>query len=300
MAASSRLARTVVLILASLLASRSVLSKIGEPWKEGMAEEPAETTRVSAQQPKDAALPTLYLIGERHSGTKWVTKELTDCFGHAVNVSNTLSRWKHWFQDDNLKQPAVVVYQVRNVYDWITAMQTFPHHAMDHFWLSWHEFVTKPWTMDHPPPIDPSFACRDDSPRVLPCHSPTFFWPYANQKTHIYYELQPDGTPYASIVDLRRDKILNHLSVAHFANVTWFSTVRYETLVQQGTSGLIRQLEQVLRVEAQCEPSVGRPLTRQALLNPHLIEWLNEHVDWEVERRLGYQKVHVDASYKVE
>ena len=29
--------------------------------------------------------------------------------GHVVKVSNTLSRWKHWFQDDNLNQPSVVV-----------------------------------------------------------------------------------------------------------------------------------------------------------------------------------------------
>ena len=41
------------------------------------------------------------LIGERHCGTKFMTKHLEECFGDQVEVLNRYTRWKHWFQFDD-------------------------------------------------------------------------------------------------------------------------------------------------------------------------------------------------------
>ena len=43
-------------------------------------------------------IKSINLIGERHSGTKWITSQLDDCFGDQIAVKNRYTRYKHWFQ----------------------------------------------------------------------------------------------------------------------------------------------------------------------------------------------------------
>ena len=94
------------------------------------------------------ARPSLHLLGERHSGTKWMTDHLTECFGDDVEVRKSFSAWKHWFQKENPLVPnAVVVAQFRNPFYWVEAMNRFPHHSPNHFDLDWRSFLAKPWTM---------------------------------------------------------------------------------------------------------------------------------------------------------
>jgi hypothetical protein len=50
------------------------------------------------EQEQEESPTTLVLLGERHSGTKWMTAHLEECFGLKVQVVNHLSRWKHWFR----------------------------------------------------------------------------------------------------------------------------------------------------------------------------------------------------------
>lgn len=49
------------------------------------------------------AATTIHLLGERHSGTKWMTAHLNECFGlhENIRVVSALSRWKHWFRESN-------------------------------------------------------------------------------------------------------------------------------------------------------------------------------------------------------
>lgn len=104
----------------------------------------------------------LSLIGERHSGTNWMTKHLVDCFNSTeLFVTDDLTRYKHWFQSDRIDrteqehepEKTVVVALFRNVYQWVESMRAKPHHSPEH-WnmeqeraLPWEKFVTTPWTM---------------------------------------------------------------------------------------------------------------------------------------------------------
>ena len=83
------------------------------------------------------------LLGERNSGTNWMTDELKQCFPN-LTVKPRLVRWKHWFQHDDGKEhnTTLVVAQFRNPYDWIAAMQKVTHHSPLHIRLHWNEFVT--------------------------------------------------------------------------------------------------------------------------------------------------------------
>ena len=134
------------------------------------------------------------------------------------------------------------------------------------------------------------------------------------------YELNRDGSgrPYASVIDMRRDKILNHLSVAGFEGTRAFYPLRYEDLKAGGTEELIAEMERVtgLTRSANCVAFEGRaavqgdqatdgekeesrrmlrtgkdnPLHFHKELPEDFITWMNKYVDWEVEGRLGYSR----------
>jgi len=286
----------------------------------------------------------IILLGERHSGTNWINDHLEDCFNENIKVSPIYTRFKHWFQDDDDSfgnsvpdNSAVVIVLFRDPYDWIEAMREEPHHAHYHvLWhvlgidhtvgwkkiarpMRWKDFVTKPWigqrsitdrrlvasgqeaTMDGKCVDNYSFA------DVIPCsgkdsHEVIGLGPYK-------YELQRDGSerPYSSIIDLRRDKILNHLSVANFKGTQHFFPLRYEDLKANGTEELLAAIERTTgrtrhakctafkpRVQQQKERRLktgkDNPLHTHKVLPKELIQWMNKFVDWDVENMIGYYK----------
>jgi hypothetical protein len=53
---------------------------------------------------------------------------VSECFGHALKVERTLTRYKHWFQYDNPDKylhDTLVIAQFRNPYDWFKAMEQY-------------------------------------------------------------------------------------------------------------------------------------------------------------------------------
>ena len=273
--------------------------------------------------------PSLHLVGERHSGTKWMSNHLIDCFGDQVDFVKGYSTFKHWFQvdDDPVDETssntssseswainrAVVISQFRNVWDWTEAMRSKPYSSPSHFNLSWSTFVTKPWTMprygEDKPFDDLSFAkqsnitCRNKCSsykrpyEIIPClANNTFFIHGKGRKSHFmlaFYEMDPrTGLPFPNILALRKAKILNFLSMQHFSQVSSFHVVRFEDLVHDGSSTLIRELEQELNATARCQPLVGGDSSRIAArpLHSTFVEYMDKHVDWETEALLGYSK----------
>jgi len=106
-----------------------------------------------------------------------------------------------------------------------------------------------------------------------------------------FYELNRDqtGTPYESVLDLRRDKIQNFLSVKHWHWVTDLIPVNYEKLLHEGMDFLIKDIEQRLGETRAC--NVFPPQVR--MHNPLTLEYLHyidDHVDWDTEALVGYTK----------
>jgi hypothetical protein len=104
------------------------------------------------------------------------------------------------------------------------------------------------------------------------------------------YEMRNDGSglPYKNILELRADKIKNHLSVAEFEWVRDFVSVRYEELLGSGTEFLVKQIEKVTGVEAMCEPFAPQNRPKRSL-NSAFVRYMTEHVDWDAEALVGYQ-----------
>ena len=105
----------------------------------------------------------------------------------------------------------------------------------------------------------------------------------------ITYELSHDrsGRPYDSIVDLRWDKIRNFLDVANCCGVRALFPVRFEDAIEQGTTELLKQLEEATGLKAQCDgtpPSKHRPKK----VSSEYKQWMKRNVDWETEGLIGY------------
>eukprot|EP00569_Conticribra_weissflogii_P005876 CAMPEP_0171341856 /NCGR_PEP_ID=MMETSP0878-20121228/12267_1 /TAXON_ID=67004 /ORGANISM="Thalassiosira weissflogii, Strain CCMP1336" /LENGTH=312 /DNA_ID=CAMNT_0011844311 /DNA_START=177 /DNA_END=1115 /DNA_ORIENTATION=- len=250
----------------------------------------------------------IILLGERHSGTNWITDHLEECFAKDIEVTTQYKRFKHWFQEEDLenvpKNSAVVVYMSRDPYDWVEAMRERPHHAHDHMNLDWRSFVTKPW-IGYRGPHDAltmknntrsSAACLDrySFVEIMPCS------PEDSKQIHGYggykYELNHDGSekPYSSIVDMRKEKIINHLSVANFEGTKAFLPNQYEDLYRDGTGVLLEKLKELTGLEPRCEGIEGKGVVKHKEVQRDYVKWMNRFVDWGVEGQIGYQRRQLD------
>ena len=223
-----------------------------------------------------------------------------------TQVQQEFTRFKHWFQYNNPDIPnesAAVVAMFRDPYDWVEAMREQAHHAHDHIDLEWKEFVSKPWVRSRGPADTVMLNKAKEENRiieyagclagykfdeVIPCSEADAV--KKDGYSNLMYELMHDGSrrAYASIVDLRRDKILNFLQVPNFHGVKAFFPQRYEALKLRGTASLLAQLEEVTGLKAQCEPFKGSGAVTHKNVDPEYTKWMNKFVDWDVEGMIGY------------
>ncbi len=276
----------------------------------------------------------IHIIGERHSGTKWITKELQHCYSNAPEsapyikrIHRDFIRSKHFFQPlhygGNFLRHIIVVI-VRDPVDWVSAMNEMPYHSPAHVAsihnnevtpLPWADFVSRPWTMPRPRSDRELFKrmvtdsmlrserlCQsvfryDD---VVPCTlNSTLDELPGDMLRSMYpvYELKNDGsgTAYQNILELRADKIANHvLQLPLLFSIGGFVLVRYEDLLEKGTQLLMEQVSQVVGMQGslpqQCKPAGPQPeRLGQRVVPKGLKEWIESNMDVHMERLLGYR-----------
>ena len=176
-------------------------------------------------------------------------------------------------------------------------MQTDSYHAPHHFNLSWQEYVTQPWTMPrfgkdldldlHSNQTICQYKFRPN--QVIPCLEVDAIRVHNDREVFPCYEMRMDGSgqPYESILELRRDKIHNFLSIEHFQFITAFFPVQYEDMASRGTKKLVENIERELGTKAQCTPSGPQKLSYRPLPYKY-VEYMKEHVDWDAEALIGY------------
>lgn len=256
-----------------------------------------------------ATVKAISILGERNSGTNWLWLHLNECFNHSVPIRRELVRYKHWFQDpynqSKVLDDTLVITIWRNVYEWVEAMRKTPHHASNHLWLDWKQFVTRPWTTER---VGGDLLLAHETGRicqegfryneVVSCLKHPLPREHWEGKNHSYsqrqpfYELQNDGSgkPYKSLVDLRAAKIKNFLSTAEYDNVSALWILRYEDLIKEGTARLIQKLEVVTGQGAHCTPFKAQGDRHRRQLDMRMIKWLMKHVDWDAEALIGYHQ----------
>jgi hypothetical protein len=224
---------------------------------------------------------------------------------------------------------AVVVAMFRNPYDWVEAMRIEPLHAHDHLrwyqpgvngsidiyvginddgeWnagpLAWKEFVTKPWIGQRRPKDSVISRTNRGMNRAKCVDSYSFYdaVPCSVDDSSTVdglgeykYEYKRDRSErgFSSIIDLRREKILNHLSVSDFRGTRAFLSFRFEDMNDNGMVALIKSLEEATGMKARCTSAldflVQQNTTDLEELPEDYIEWMDRFVDWDVESRIGY------------
>jgi hypothetical protein len=201
--------------------------------------------------------------------------------------------------------------------------------------MQWKEFVTAPWVgrrgkkdnevvqvkggedavcMDYYRYVDAAPCSVEDAPML-------------RGLGEYKYEYKHDGSEigFSSILELRRDKIINHLGVANYKGCRALLPYRFEYLKANGTEALLRDIEDASGLKAQCKPIYGRIvdldgeekdarleimtnsskqqpsirqrqrrqlapkiITKKRVLPNEYIRYMNRFVDWEVEALIGY------------
>eukprot|EP00978_Attheya_sp_CCMP212_P021199 scaffold61685_cov54-Attheya_sp.AAC.1 len=227
-------------------------------------------------------------------------------------------RYKHWFQDDfreDLQDQTLVLAIFRNPHDWVKAMSHKPHHAPAHLFpdMDWEKFVTSPWTMER---SEMDLALQNETGQVCRQHfaynevNSCLRFPFPEHKRdevqtsfsslEPFYELRRDGSglAYDNILELRKEKILNFMTLGDFHNTYDSWNYRYEELVEEGTDGLISRIEKLTGLVRKCKAapankSIRRKLTSRPL-EKQLIGHINQYVDWEVEALIGYKPLTIE------
>ena len=245
-----------------------------------------------------------------------------------MTVKKELTRYKHWFQDnDPTRYPhdTLVVAQFRNPYDWLKAMEHVPHHSPAHLRTAlkkednkkkkpdntanndWKVFLTKPWTMPrigsdlwtnrtNQTLCQEHFLYRDLISCDLEPLPHAHYYPntirYSEHQP--FYEMRNDGSglPYDNILQMRTDKIRNFVqSVAEFAGVADVWVVQYEFLVHQGTQHLVDRVAEWTGVAPQCQgkPPQNRQPKKSRRVSPEYARFIRENLNWTVEALVGYK-----------
>ena len=106
------------------IASNAILSNSNnnDNSVEEQPSSPTRRTNTNTKNKNNKRPNKIILLGERHSGTNWITNYLKDCFvtnnSNNITVKEQYKRFKHWFQQDDInvveEDSAVVVSMFRD------------------------------------------------------------------------------------------------------------------------------------------------------------------------------------------
>lgn len=225
-------------------------------------------------------------MGERCSGTKFLVKlicdnlpllELTFAYGHKHFIPwldtplddatcQRLSRRsakKHFAGSNH----CLFIIIIRDPYDWLRSFLNTPYHVSGYLTESFSDFISKPWS-SYEPHLE--------------------FFENINPWTE---------KPFSTVLELRNFKNRNYLHVSRY--VKNFIIIRYED-VRDYPLDFINFLSKTYNLQkasafipADCY--VGHDISYEKFFKKSYftpsneeINWINAHLNWDVENQLGY------------
>jgi hypothetical protein len=219
----------------------------------------------------------VHIVGERNSGTKFVTQFLQQCYPKKskIRVHRDFIRSKHFFQPIHNNADytnSLIVVVVRDPIEWMAAMREFPYHSPSHLTgfrnsqiipLPWQEFVNKTWTTEASRAdrtlttgnrtkivCTQSFRFDEVKPCILRKDMITGPpWNVPLSRVRGYYPLyeQRRGKPYDHLLQMRSDKIVNWiLQIPLLMKIGGFVVVRYEDILQRGNEYFLQQVNAIV------------------------------------------------------
>ena len=224
----------------------------------------------------------------------------------------------------------LLIVMFRNPYDWLEAMRVGPHHWTNHFkmyrfprapvpdttgnpWYgsnfsTWADFVTAEMTLDVDDGSEGTMLCQNAFMKgtVSPCLKSKNIYPQEVQKDYPnnineapdqlpfnahnpIYELDPNGKPYADPLAFRTAKVQNFLDIPNHWDLGSFMILQHEEVNEKGSGVFLDKVSKILGQEPDCEvdPPKNQPYK---ILNPNWADYITEHMDWETEAKIGYER----------
>ena len=239
----------------------------------------------SNMKTNSSRIKEVHVVGERNSGTKFITQFLQQCYPKSskIRVHRDFIRSKHFFQPIHPKADytnSLIVVVVRDPIDWMAAMREFPYHSPSHLAsfqnsqvvpLPWQEFVNKTWTTE-PSKADRKLTAENRTKvtctqafrfdEVKPCilrenmiTGPP--WNIPLSRVRGYYPLyeQRRGKPYDHLLQMRSDKIVNWvLQIPLLMKIGGFIVVRYEDILEGGNEYFLQQVNAIVNSHSTDHP----------------------------------------------
>lgn len=253
------------------------------------------------------------ILGERRTGTFWFANKMKQCFPE-LEVTTNLTRHSHWFQTDeigSIPTRTIVLPLFLNIFHWVDTMRKFPQFMPDHMNMDWFEFVSTPWETPRSRHDAKFLKNRGGDPNRRICQFNFTYNEVVSCEDNRgrfgmdapIYELRDDGSgkSFGSILELRKQKILNWMATAHYENVELVLPVQYEQLVSEGGFSTVADaIQSQTDLESNCtftqikSDEINVDLNERAPvfwedLDPEFVKWMNISVNWDVEFIIGYE-----------
>lgn len=218
----------------------------------------------------------IQIFGERSSGTTYLERLIEENYPDESLTSEY--GFKHCFQKEGLEKPIddkcnfVVIY--RNPYDWLRSLHKFPHHAPEMLYVSFSSFLRNSWR---------TYKGKEWLSKI------------PDERTSI---MKPENLreEYRNVLELRVRKIELFES---FRNKTdRIVYLRYEDL-RDNPEESMNHLAEVFGLGA-CKNLKNISLykrtkkkyrrTRYLRIRKKDLDYINTHLDWDLENRIGYLK----------
>jgi hypothetical protein len=267
-------------------------------------------------RPYDPTPKPLYFVvlGERHSGVEYILQTLEHCYGDIHRYGNGYHRDAPWFQtydnedvpfrmDAHMHYRLVLILATRNVYDWVQDMYNHPLYLGDisSSAPTLKDFVQSEWSYPALADNSTNGFCQFNflSGQITPCLE--FQDAYRFPTTVPVYELNATSRlPYKNILQLRSAKIQYWMETL---KMTWMMEPIILHMDENGetawTNEFANQLLNRTAGQDLCFPPSTNPTTATVApsYNPEsyadassakFMDWMNDNVDWAMERKIGY------------
>lgn len=208
------------------------------------------------------------IYGERHSGTKFLEKLLTNNF-HLTKATGF--GHKHFFRPDYIfnssrdaLQQTLFLCIVRNPYDWIMACHKLRYHCNISGAAKIYNFISKEW------------SSREE-----------FVGPEILADRHMYADRR-----YKNIFEMRWAKnnyLINILPIYVYNYIF----LRYEDfLIDSFQKIFLQKIEQRFKLRSQSSFITQKFINRYYYnkIDHHLLSYINNNLYWDIENQIGYAK----------
>ena len=176
-----------------------------------------------------------------------------------------------------------------------------------HNLLDWKEFVHRPLYLEDdestsknsnlcqmgyaPNTISPCVSNTNFVPSPLSSIPKAFLRHLVFDTNNPIYEHNPvNQKPFETLLQLRAFKVRNLLSIPEQWEMAGVGFLQYDNLLGGGLEALTNEISAAMGVPSSCPPL--EPFDKAPYeLTKEFTDWINEAVEWDVERLIGYQKV---------